>query len=63
MRKRITVFRCLFHSGTDQALIKADNTLYHRFLQRKIFYVKSKSRFGLKLKYKLKKKFLYFSEL
>lgn len=57
MRKRITVFRCLSHSGTDQAFLKAHNTLYHGFLQRKIFYVKSKSRFGLKLKYKFKNKF------
>lgn len=39
MRKRITVSRCLFHSGTDQVFLKADNTLYHRVLQRKIFYV------------------------
>lgn len=58
MRKRITVSRCLFHSGTDQVFLKADNTLYHRVLQRKIFYVKSKSRFGFKLKYKLKNKFI-----
>lgn len=58
MRKRITVFRYLFHSGTDQVFLKADNTLYQRFLQRKMFYEKSKSRSGLKLKYKLKKKFI-----